>query len=57
MPRRRILAIDPGARRVGLAISDALGVTAQGLETFDRRVSSGAGSDAGATNEEGGEGP
>ncbi len=33
----RILAIDPGERRVGLAVSDPLGVTAQGLETFDRR--------------------
>lgn len=33
----RILGIDPGERRVGLALSDPLGVTAQGLETFDRR--------------------
>lgn len=33
----RILGIDPGGRRVGLAVSDALGITAQGLETFDRR--------------------
>jgi putative Holliday junction resolvase len=33
----RILAIDPGQRRVGLAVSDALGITAQGLPTFDRR--------------------
>jgi putative Holliday junction resolvase len=32
----RILGIDPGERRVGLALSDPLGVTAQGLETFDR---------------------
>ena len=31
----RILAIDPGERRVGLAVSDPLGITAQGLETFD----------------------
>ncbi len=31
----RILAIDPGQRRVGLAVSDPLGITAQGLETFD----------------------
>jgi putative Holliday junction resolvase len=36
----RILAIDPGDRRVGLAVSDELGITAQGLDTFDR--SSGA---------------
>jgi putative Holliday junction resolvase len=35
--RPRILGIDPGERRVGLAVSDPLGVTAQGLETFDRR--------------------
>ncbi|HEU4366115.1 MAG TPA: Holliday junction resolvase RuvX [Candidatus Krumholzibacteria bacterium] len=35
--RRRILAIDPGERRVGLAVSDPLGITAQGLPTLDRR--------------------
>ena len=34
----RILAIDPGDRRVGLAVSDELGITAQGLDTFDRKV-------------------
>ena len=34
---RRILGIDQGDRRVGLAISDPLGITAQGLDTFDRR--------------------
>jgi putative Holliday junction resolvase len=34
----RILGIDPGDRRVGLAVSDELGITAQGLETFDRRT-------------------
>lgn len=33
----RILAIDPGERRVGLAVSDPLGLTAQPLDTFDRR--------------------
>jgi putative Holliday junction resolvase len=33
----RVLAIDPGERRVGLAVSDPLGITAQGLATFDRR--------------------
>ncbi len=32
----RILALDLGKRRIGLAISDELGVTAQGLETFER---------------------
>jgi putative Holliday junction resolvase len=36
----RILALDPGERRVGLAISDPLGITAQGLDTFDRRTGS-----------------
>jgi len=34
--RRRVLAVDPGERRVGLAVSDPLGITAQGLATFDR---------------------
>jgi putative Holliday junction resolvase len=33
----RVLAIDPGERRAGLAVSDPLGITAQGLPTFDRR--------------------
>ena len=32
----RILAIDFGLKRMGLAISDALGVTAQGLPTLER---------------------
>ena len=35
--RKRVLAIDPGARRVGLAVSDPLGITAQGLPTLDLR--------------------
>lgn len=35
---RRILAIDLGDRRVGIALSDALGYTAQGLKTMDRRT-------------------
>jgi putative Holliday junction resolvase len=30
----RILAIDYGQRRIGLAVSDPLGITAQGLETL-----------------------
>ncbi len=34
--RGRILAIDYGTRRIGLAVSDALGLTAQGLETRER---------------------
>jgi putative Holliday junction resolvase len=33
----RILGIDPGERRVGFAVSDPLGITAQGLETFDTK--------------------
>ena len=32
--RNRILGIDPGERRCGLAVSDELGVTARGLDTF-----------------------
>jgi putative holliday junction resolvase len=34
--RRRILAVDYGRRRIGLAISDDLGVIATPLETFSR---------------------
>ena len=33
----RILGLDVGARRIGLAISDPLGITAQGLSTLERR--------------------
>jgi putative holliday junction resolvase len=33
----RILGIDYGSRRMGLAVSDPLGITAQGLETLERR--------------------
>jgi putative holliday junction resolvase len=33
---RRILALDLGRKRIGLAISDELGITAQGLETVER---------------------
>jgi putative Holliday junction resolvase len=32
----RVLALDVGKRRIGLAISDPLGITAQGLETLHR---------------------
>ncbi len=35
--RSRILALDLGKRRIGLAISDELGLTAQGLQTLERR--------------------
>lgn len=34
--RRRILALDVGKKRIGLAVSDELGITAQGLETLQR---------------------
>jgi putative Holliday junction resolvase len=33
----RILGIDFGERRIGLAVSDALGITAQGLPTLDTK--------------------
>lgn len=32
----RYFAVDVGDKRVGLAVSDALGITAQGLETYHR---------------------
>lgn len=32
----RILALDLGKKRIGLALSDELGITAQGLETLQR---------------------
>lgn len=32
----RILALDVGDKRIGIAVSDALGITAQGLETYTR---------------------
>ena len=36
-PAGRILGLDVGARRIGVAVSDPLGITAQGLETLQRR--------------------
>ena len=33
----RILGLDVGARRIGVAVSDPLGVTAQGIATLHRR--------------------
>lgn len=33
----RVLALDLGKRRIGLAISDPLGISAQGLPTLERR--------------------
>jgi putative Holliday junction resolvase len=32
----RVLALDLGKKRIGLAVSDELGLTAQGLETLER---------------------
>ncbi len=34
---RRILALDVGSRRIGVAVSDPLGITAQGLDTIHRQ--------------------
>ncbi len=34
--KSRILALDVGRRRIGVAVSDELGITAQGLETIQR---------------------
>jgi putative Holliday junction resolvase len=33
----RVLGLDVGSRRIGLAVSDPLGITAQGLETLQRK--------------------
>ncbi len=35
--RGRVLAIDFGLRRLGVAVSDPLGIIAQGLETIERK--------------------
>jgi len=32
----RVLGLDVGSRRIGIAVSDPLGITAQGLETLQR---------------------
>ena len=32
-----MLGLDVGARRIGLAVTDPLGITAQGLETLERK--------------------
>jgi putative Holliday junction resolvase len=37
MDTPRILGIDFGGRRVGLAVSDAMGISAQGIDTMERR--------------------
>lgn len=36
MPPERILALDVGKKRIGLAVSDELAITAQGVETLQR---------------------
>jgi len=36
-PLGRVLGLDVGARRIGIAVSDPLGITAQGLETLHRQ--------------------
>lgn len=33
----RILALDVGKKRIGLAVSDELGLTAQGMDTLERK--------------------
>ena len=33
----RIMALDVGSRRIGVAVSDPLGITAQGLDTIQRQ--------------------
>jgi putative holliday junction resolvase len=36
-PAGRVLGMDVGSRRIGLAVSDPLGITAQGIETLQRK--------------------
>lgn len=38
MPLERVLALDVGDRRIGLAISDPLGLSARPLSTIDRQA-------------------
>ena len=33
----RVLALDVGSKRIGVAVTDPLGITAQGLETIQRQ--------------------
>jgi putative holliday junction resolvase len=40
LPQRsvgRVLGLDVGARRIGVAVTDPLGITAQGLDTLERK--------------------
>src|SRR5258708_12716119 len=34
---RRIMALDVGSKRIGVAVTDPLGITAQGLDTIQRQ--------------------
>ena len=34
---RRVMALDVGSKRIGVALSDPLGITAQGLDTIQRQ--------------------
>jgi putative holliday junction resolvase len=36
-PYGRVLGLDVGSRRIGMAVTDPLGITAQGIETLQRR--------------------
>ena len=36
LPNQRILALDLGKKRIGLAVSDPLGITAQGIPNLNR---------------------
>src|SRR5258708_3736276 len=36
-PVGRVMGLDVGSRRIGIAVSDLLGITAQGLETLQRQ--------------------
>jgi putative Holliday junction resolvase len=38
LPVGRILGLDVGSRRIGVAVSDPLGITAQGLDTLQRKT-------------------
>lgn len=35
--KERVMALDVGDKRIGIAVSDPLGITAQGLETYNRK--------------------
>src|SRR5271163_3479196 len=34
---RRVMALDVGSKRIGVAVTDGLGITAQGLDTIQRQ--------------------